>query len=149
MRRPLIFAFLMLSVTFAFLGGRHLYPDLCRRGHRQKPGLGRLDRLITSVCGTFRFVSLGFLADAKCLTKSWDCRGKVPTAPRAKNFGGRQEGGVPTSRRSRVPTPSRTVPPRRAVGSLLHHVDPRRFACSPRDVIAQLPRQELYFRLTF
>jgi MFS family permease len=68
-RRPLIFAFLMmLSVTFAFWGVGTFIPTYVG-GVAAKAGLSAPEwagwaGLITAVCGVFGFVSLGFLADA-------------------------------------------------------------------------------------
>lgn len=68
-RRPLIFAFLMmLSVTFAFWGVGTFIPTYVG-GVAAKAGLSAPEwagwaGMITSVCGTIGFVALGFLADA-------------------------------------------------------------------------------------
>jgi len=68
-RRPLIFAFLMmLSVTFAFYGVGTFIPTyvagVAAKAGLSGPAWAGWAGLITSVCGTFGFVSLGFLADA-------------------------------------------------------------------------------------
>jgi len=68
-RRPLIFAFLMmLSVTFAFWGVGTFIPTyvagVAAKAGLSGPAWAGWAGLITSVCGTFGFVSLGFLADA-------------------------------------------------------------------------------------
>jgi len=68
-RRPLIFAFLMmLSVTFAFWGVGTFIPTyvagVAVKAGLSGPAWAGWAGLITSVCGTLGFVSLGFLADA-------------------------------------------------------------------------------------
>ena len=68
-RRPLIFAFLMmLSVTFAFWGVGTFIPTyvagVAAKAGLSGPAWAGWAGLITSVCGTLGFVSLGFLADA-------------------------------------------------------------------------------------
>ena len=68
-RKPLIFAFLMmLSVTFAFWGVGTFIPTyvagVATKAGLSGPAWAGWAGLITSVCGTFGFVSLGFLADA-------------------------------------------------------------------------------------
>jgi MFS family permease len=68
-RRPLIFAFLMmLSVTFAFYGVGTFIPTyvagVAAKAGLSGPAWAGWAGLITSVFGTFGFVSLGFLADA-------------------------------------------------------------------------------------
>jgi MFS family permease len=68
-RRPLIFAFLMmLSVTFAFYGVGTFIPTyvagVAAKAGLSGPAWAGWAGLITSVGGTFGFVSLGFLADA-------------------------------------------------------------------------------------
>src|SRR5712671_1363252 len=68
-RRPLIVAFLMmLSVTFAFWGVGTFIPtyvgSVAAKAGLSAPAWAGWAGLITSVCGTFGFVSLGFLADA-------------------------------------------------------------------------------------
>ena len=68
-RRPLIFAFLMmLSVTFAFWGVGTFIPTyvagVAAKAGLSGPAWAGWAGLITSVCGTFGFISLGFLADA-------------------------------------------------------------------------------------
>ena len=68
-RRPLIVAFLMmLSVTFAFWGVGTFIPTfvgtVAAKAGLSAPEYAGLAGLVTSVCGTIGFVSLGFLADA-------------------------------------------------------------------------------------
>src|SRR6516164_9707691 len=67
-RRPLIIAFLMmLSVTFAFWGVGTFIPTyvgaVATKAGLSAPAWAGWAGLITAVCGTFGFVSLGFLAD--------------------------------------------------------------------------------------
>src|SRR5580700_10273044 len=67
-RRPLIVAFLMmLSVTFAFWGVGTFIPTyvaaVAAEAGLSAPAWAGWAGLITAVCGTFGFVSLGFLAD--------------------------------------------------------------------------------------
>ena len=68
-RRPLIFAFLMmLSVTFAFWGVGTFIPTyvagVSAKAGLSGPAWAGWAGLITACCGTVGFVSLGFLADA-------------------------------------------------------------------------------------
>src|SRR5207244_13542266 len=68
-RRPLIVAFLMmLSVTFAFWGVGTFIPTyvagVAAKAGLSGPAWAGWAGLITAVCGTFGFVSLGFLSDA-------------------------------------------------------------------------------------
>jgi MFS family permease len=68
-RRPLIVAFLMmLSVTFAFWGVGTFIPtfvgSVAAKAGLSAPEYAGLAGLVTAVCGTVGFVSLGFLADA-------------------------------------------------------------------------------------
>jgi MFS family permease len=68
-RRPLIVAFLMmLSVTFAFWGVGTFIPTfvggVAAKAGLSAPEYAGLAGLVTAVCGTVGFVSLGFLADA-------------------------------------------------------------------------------------
>jgi hypothetical protein len=67
-RRPLIFAFLMLSVTFAFWGGGTFIPtyvaSVAAKAGLSGPAWAAWAGLITASCGTVGFVSLGFLTDA-------------------------------------------------------------------------------------
>src|SRR5262249_55611262 len=68
-RRPLIFAFLMmLSVTFAFWGVGTFIPTyvagVAAKAGLSGPAWAGWAGLITACCGTVGFVSLGFLADA-------------------------------------------------------------------------------------
>jgi MFS family permease len=68
-RRPLIFAFLMmLSVTFAFWGVGTFIPtyvgSVAAKAGLSAPEWAGWAGFITAVCGVFGFVSLGFLADA-------------------------------------------------------------------------------------
>jgi MFS family permease len=68
-RRPLIVAFLMmLSVTFAFWGGGTFIPtyvgSVAAKAGLSAAEYAGLAGLVTAVCGTVGFVSLGFLADA-------------------------------------------------------------------------------------
>ncbi len=67
-RRPLIFAFLMmLSVTFAFWGVATFIPtyvgSVAAKSGLSAPEWSGWAGVVTSVCGIFGFVSLGFLAD--------------------------------------------------------------------------------------
>ena len=67
-RKPLIIAFLMmLSVTFAFWGVGTFIPTyvgtVAAKAGRSAAEWAGFAGLITSVCGTLGFVSLGFLAD--------------------------------------------------------------------------------------
>jgi MFS family permease len=68
-RRPLIGAFLMmLSVTFAYWGVGTFIPtyvgSVAAKAGLSAPEWSALAGLVTSVCGVFGFISLGFLADA-------------------------------------------------------------------------------------
>jgi MFS family permease len=68
-RRPLVLGFLMmLSVTFAFWGVGTFIPtyvgSVAAKAGLSAPAWAGWAGLITSVCGVFGFVSLGFLADA-------------------------------------------------------------------------------------
>jgi len=68
-RRPLICAFLMmLSVTFAFWGVSTFIPtyvgSVASKAGLSAPTWSAWAGLVTSICGVFGFVSLGFLADA-------------------------------------------------------------------------------------
>jgi MFS family permease len=68
-RRPLIFAFLMmLSVTFAFWGVATFIPTfvggIAAKAHLSAPHYAALAGLTTSIFGTLGFVALGFLADS-------------------------------------------------------------------------------------
>ena len=68
-RRPLVFAFLMmLSVTFAFWGVGTFIPTyvagVAAKAGLSGPAWAGWAGLITAACGTVGFVSLGFLADA-------------------------------------------------------------------------------------
>jgi MFS family permease len=68
-RRPLIVAFvMMLSVTFAFWGVGTFVPtyvgSVAAKAGLSAPTWSAWAGLVTSVCGTFGFISLGFLADA-------------------------------------------------------------------------------------
>jgi MFS family permease len=68
-RRPLIFSFLMmLSVTFAFWGVGTFIPtyvgSFAAKAGFSAPTFAAWAGLVSSVCGVFGFISLGFLADA-------------------------------------------------------------------------------------
>lgn len=68
-RQPLILSFLMmLSVTFAFWGVATFIPtyvgSVAAKAGLSAPALAGWAALITNVCGTAGFISLGFLADA-------------------------------------------------------------------------------------
>jgi MFS family permease len=68
-RRPLIFSFLMmLSVTFAFWGVGTFIPtyvgSFAAKAGLSAPTFAAWAGLVSSVCGVFGFISLGFLADA-------------------------------------------------------------------------------------
>jgi MFS family permease len=68
-RRPLIFSFLMmLSVTFAFWGVGTFIPtyvgSFAAKAGLSGPTFAAWAGLVSSVCGVFGFISLGFLADA-------------------------------------------------------------------------------------
>ena len=86
-RRPLIFAFLMmLSVTFAFWGVGTFIPTyvagVAAKAGLAGPAWAGWAGLITACCGTVGFVSLGFLADAigrKPTAMLWYAACLVPT----------------------------------------------------------------------
>jgi MFS family permease len=68
-RRPLILSFLMmLSVTFAFWGVATFIPTyvggIAAKAGLSAPKIAGYASLITNICGTLGFISLGFLADA-------------------------------------------------------------------------------------